>query len=188
MKKLILSAMMILLFPAAAWAHTGLISSVPASGETRQEPVKEITMEFSTTIEPISTFEVRNGEGDKIAVSDIQVQDGKMTGSFARPLPNGKYTVDWKIVGEDGHPVEGEFDFTVDAPPAQPENTANLPAPNGGEHAAADGTDNRASVSQPEPQPQSDKQTGTAITWVIVIGLLAVAIAVLFRAFRRQKK
>ena len=28
----------------------------------------------------------------------------------------GKYLVNWKIIGADGHPIEGEFSFSVDVP------------------------------------------------------------------------
>ena len=32
------------------------------------------------------------------------------------PLENGKYKVEWKIIGADGHPINGEFSFSVNMP------------------------------------------------------------------------
>ena len=39
-----------------------------------------------------------------------------MTGTFTNALENGDYTVVWNIIGADGHPIAGEFSFTVDVP------------------------------------------------------------------------
>ncbi|EMF47281.1 hypothetical protein B481_0853 [Planococcus halocryophilus Or1] len=34
-----------------------------------------------------------------------------MTGNFSETLPNGSYRILWNIIGEDGHPIEGNIAF-----------------------------------------------------------------------------
>ena len=36
-----------------------------------------------------------------------------MTAGFLSPLDNGTYTVEWKIIGADGHPIQGTYSFMV---------------------------------------------------------------------------
>ena len=39
-----------------------------------------------------------------------------MWATFLQPLENGDYKVEWKIIGADGHPIEGDFSFSVNVP------------------------------------------------------------------------
>ena len=109
--KRIISATLILLFAfsSAVSAHTGLTSSSPADGEEITEDVHEIVLEFNTKIETTSTVKVFNENKEEIIVSNIQVNDNVMTGGFMSPLDNGTYTVEWKIIGADGHPIQGNL-------------------------------------------------------------------------------
>ena len=54
--------------------------------------------------------------GKQIEVQDIIIGEGTLTGTVAEPLPNDDYQVNWSIISADGHPLEGEFSFTVNAP------------------------------------------------------------------------
>ena len=114
MKKLLL-VMFIFMFTFAtnAFAHTHLESSSPENGQVVTEELREISLTFGGEIEKLSTFELSNTEGQSIPVESITVGEEQMTGTLTNPLENGNYTVDWKIVGADGHPIEGEFTFSV---------------------------------------------------------------------------
>lgn len=109
--KRIISATLILLFAfsSSAYAHTGLTSSSPADGDDINEDVYEI---FNTKIELTSTVKVFNENNEEIA-SNTQVIDNVMTSGFMEPLENGTYTVEWKIIGADGHPIQGNYSFNV---------------------------------------------------------------------------
>jgi methionine-rich copper-binding protein CopC len=90
-------------------AHTGLESSSPSNGETITEDIQEIALEFETVIETGSSFSLLSEAGKEIPVQDIQVNGNTLTGKASEPLENGNYNVKWSIVGEDGHPIDGEF-------------------------------------------------------------------------------
>ena len=113
--KRIISATMILLFvfSSTVSAHTGLTRSSPADGEEVVGDVHEIVMEFNTKIEKTSTVKVFNENKEEISIANTQVSDNIMTGGFMSPLDNGIYTVEWKIIGADGHPIQGTYSFVV---------------------------------------------------------------------------
>ena len=113
--KRIMSATLILLFAFATTvsAHTGLTISSPADGEVVAGDIHEVVLEFNSKIESTSTVKVFNENEEEIIVSHIQVTDHVMTGAFMSPLDNGTYTVDWKIIGADGHPIQGSYSFVV---------------------------------------------------------------------------
>ena len=113
--KRIMSATLILLFAFATTvsAHTGLTSSSPAEAEVVAEDIHEVVLEFNSKIESMSTVKVFNEHEEEIIISTIQVNDNVMTGAFMSPLDNGTYTVDWRIIGADGHPIQGGYSFVV---------------------------------------------------------------------------
>ncbi|MCM3638194.1 copper resistance protein CopC [Sporosarcina luteola] len=131
--KRIISATLILLFAfsSSAYAHTGLTSSSPAEGDEIAENVYEIVLEFNTKIESTSTVKVFN-ENNEEFVGNTMVNENVMTSGFNEPLDNGTYTVEWKIIGADGHPIQGTYSFMVNQEelddPAPSEETPELSA------------------------------------------------------------
>ena len=116
MKKIILSA--ILLFFAcvpSVIAHSGLSSSVPEDGETIQEEVEQVTLMFNTSIETTSTLKVTDEMGEEVQLAEIIVEDKEMKGILESTLTSGSYRVTWKIIGQDGHPIEGEYSFSIES-------------------------------------------------------------------------
>lgn len=113
MKRIIGSVLILLFaFSSSAYAHTGLTSSTPTDGGEITEEVYEIVLEFNTKIEMTSTVNVFNENNERI-ISNTQVNDNVMTSGFMEPLENGTYTVEWKIIGADGHPIQGTYSFKV---------------------------------------------------------------------------
>ena len=54
--------------------------------------------------------------GETIPVENISLAENQLVGTFSNPLENEEYQVNWKIIGADGHLIEGIVSFTVDAP------------------------------------------------------------------------
>ncbi|TNJ68370.1 copper resistance protein CopC [Paenibacillus hemerocallicola] len=175
---LLLSVLLLLLAPATVFAHTGLQSSSPAKGETIDKPLTEIRMEFSTDIEPLSTFELKNEKNESVKVSGIGIDKSAMSGKINPALPNGEYTVTWKIIGRDGHPVENKFSFTVNMP-QQP----NQIAPD-----TADGSGDPNKSQQAAPESESDKTGENKTVLVAAIALLAAALLVALAYAARAKR
>lgn len=100
----------------SVFAHTGLESSSPKNGDIINEELKQITLTFETKIEQGSTFELQNSNDETIPVENISLSEKQMIGNFLNPLENGEYQVNWKIIGADGHPIDGNFSFSVNVP------------------------------------------------------------------------
>lgn len=98
-------------------AHTGIVESTPKNGDIVTEELKKITMKFESKVENLSTFKIINENNQTIDLTSLSKLGNIMEGSLTEPLPNGFYTVQWNIVGADGHPIKGEFSFTVESNP-----------------------------------------------------------------------
>lgn len=121
----VLLGMLVLQAPVAM-AHTKLSSSNPAEGAVVSEPLQEIVLTFNTEIEPLSTFTLKDEGGNEVAGIGVSVQGTEMTGLLEQAAGNGRYTVEWKIVGRDGHPIQGELGFEV-AVAAEGDSRQSLP-------------------------------------------------------------
>ena len=80
------------------------------------EPIKELTLLFETKVEETSSINVLNSNGESVALENFVIEDGEMWATFLQPLENGDYKVEWEIIGADGHPINGEFSFSVNVP------------------------------------------------------------------------
>lgn len=97
-----------------AWAHARLVSSNPARDATVSSP-STIRLTFSERLVPaFSRFEVTNASGAEQTVRTVVSDDGlTITGTPARTLAPGAYTITWTIASSDGHRMTGSYGFTV---------------------------------------------------------------------------
>ena len=98
--------------PSVALAHTGLLLSNPTEGQIVTDEVKEIELTFKGHIQTLSKM-VLDQDRKELEWAELKKEDTKMIGVLAEPLENGSYVVNWTIIGEDGHPVEGTVSFSV---------------------------------------------------------------------------
>jgi copper resistance protein C len=113
MKKIMAIILFILIFiPSIVSAHTGLSVSNPAEGQVVETELSEITLTYEGRIEKLSTMKLLKN-GAEIPFEQIQVVDKQIIGKLAKSLENGSYKIEWNIAGEDGHPLKGEINFSV---------------------------------------------------------------------------
>lgn len=144
-----------LILPTMTSAHTYLSDSNPQEGEVVEEPLQEIELYFETKIESASTFDLAN-EQDEVIPVDISVGNDMMTGTLSEPLADGTYTVQWRIIGADGHPITEEFGFEVTGQ----ENAANEEAAEGATENEPAGNDLEANEGD-DPQQESEQEIET---------------------------
>jgi copper resistance protein C len=104
---------LLLTFSSSVSAHTGMKSASPADGETITGDIQEIKVEFNTAIESGSSMSLLNENGNEIDLDSSQVEEKTLVGKVDEPLQDDHYTVKWRIVGEDGHLIEGDYMFMV---------------------------------------------------------------------------
>ncbi len=97
-------------------AHAELVSSNPAPGQVLTEFPDEVRLEFNESISLGSTFTVFDREFKEIPISvEIDLNtDNIMTGRQVEITEPGVYTVQWLIISQDGHSIDGSFSFAVD--------------------------------------------------------------------------
>ncbi|GAA5179821.1 copper resistance protein CopC [Rugosimonospora acidiphila] len=110
-----------------AWAHSRLEHTDPADGATLTAQISTVTLTFNEMVRGQFTTVVVNGPG-KVSYSEghVQVIDDDVR-QKVYPLHSGGYTVAWRAISADGHPVEGQFHFTMKLA-ADQEPTTNPPA------------------------------------------------------------
>ena len=102
---------------ANANAHTHLKSSVPAEGSVVNAAPASIVLKFSEATHVTAlTLQKDGGAEQKLTLPSAP------TAELTVPTPNlepGKYVVNYRVVGDDGHVMSGKVQFTVD-PKATP--------------------------------------------------------------------
>jgi methionine-rich copper-binding protein CopC len=98
--------------------HFGLSRSVPAADATVTSPA-ELRLWF-TQVAKDGSVGIRLVDPAGAAVETAEpardAQDGKIFSvAVDRRLAAGRYTVAWRGIGDDGHPVQGNYAFTVSA-------------------------------------------------------------------------
>jgi copper resistance protein C len=112
---------------APAWAHSRLQRTNPADGATVTAPLGEVVLTFNERVHGDFTTVVVTGPGGvSYSKGHVQVIDDDVH-QAVYPLHSGAYTVAWRAISADGHPVEGQFRFTVTLS-ARQEPTVNPPA------------------------------------------------------------
>lgn len=95
--------------PAAA--HTSLVAASPADGSTVRPPSAiELTYADPVRFAGVVVLDSRGGHHES---GRPRAVDAKVTERIAGTLANGSYTVGWRAVAPDGHPVSGRYRFTV---------------------------------------------------------------------------
>lgn len=122
--------------PAGAFAHARLLRVVPADGAVVGSAPVAVHLFFNETIRPLQGMRaVRNGGGSVLGAPAHVVSGGELVIPLRRPLEPGAYTVLWRALSDDGHPVAGITTFAVGAGQPRPQPTLVVPS----EHRAVPG-------------------------------------------------
>jgi methionine-rich copper-binding protein CopC len=152
--------------PSAAFAHDELIGSTPADGELVETAPTEIDLRFSA--EPLDG----DGATDVLVIDPLgaEVQQGApvvdrngviqgLSGADER----GTYTVVWRVVSSDGHPISGELTFSV----GETSEPADLPS--------TTGTGGDTGTGETEGADTDSSGGALTVIWVVV-GIVAAGL------------
>ncbi|GAA4634690.1 hypothetical protein GCM10023196_077190 [Actinoallomurus vinaceus] len=155
---------------APADAHTTLTAAVPAKNSKVPSPARiKLTFAEAVRFPGIVVLDAKGGHHES---GKAHVTDATVTEQVGGVLPPGVYTVGWRVVADDGHPVTGDYKFTV-VGGASPSPAATSPAatsPTTGSAAPAAGA--------PSSTPAAQKTTSTSSAGWLWVGLGAVVVAV----------
>lgn len=99
-----------------ALAHAQLVDASPKANQTMSASPSEFRLFFSDELidlGPASNWlKVENAQG--VVVSTDSVLNGnQVSAKPTQALKPGKYQLTWRVLSEDGHPIQGNYEFTV---------------------------------------------------------------------------
>ncbi|MGW7665138.1 copper resistance CopC/CopD family protein [Streptomyces sp. NPDC054756] len=117
---LLLGPLLVLLLLGGAGpasAHAVLRDADPGDGAVLKSAPKHLTLTFSESVALLDdSFRVLDPDGRRLRVGEPENgPDGAGTARVTLPagLEQGTYTVAWRVVSADSHPVSGAFTFSV---------------------------------------------------------------------------
>lgn len=194
------AALLIVATPAPASAHDDLVSSTPESGQTVAESPATVTMDFSAEIlDEVAAgaiiVEITDSAGGLVSEGDPVVDETTVIQQLRPGLPDGDYTVTWRVVSSDGHPIASDFHFflTSPAPAPAPEQTPT--------HAQVQATAAPSAPTTPSATPshsetaaptgvRDEAVTGGLFPLLIIVAILFIFLVaiVMVLMLRRQRR
>lgn len=166
-----------------AQAHDQLIGSNPKQGAKLDKQPEWIELEYSGEIQDIGT-EIRvERDGEDYSAGEITVEGRTVKSALPDDLKPGDYTIAWRVVSQDGHPISGKVEFTI------------LDSAGSGGEVEDTGDDETADKAEGDQQSNASDQEkaseeGSGVSPVVLI-LLAVAglgaLAAVIMMFTRKK-
>jgi methionine-rich copper-binding protein CopC len=171
-----------------ASAHSALTSSTPADGAVVTEPLQTVDLTFSEAplagLDAGLRIQVTDAAGTDVATGDVTVSGTTMR--RAVDLDRGNYTVLWRYVSPDGHPIEGTLAFDYRAAAAVPTPSATgAPTPTASTAPTPSATATATGASEGAPSSSPGIAPGV---WVALgAGTVLVAGAVVVLLLRRGR-
>ena len=174
--------------PAAA--HDAAESTSPAQGASVPAPPEQVSVTFNKN--PLgmgASISIKDAAGAEWAEGAVEIVDNVASRKVRAGAPAGQYTVAWRVVSSDSHPIEGTFVFAA-ASAAPGTSQAASPTAAGTVPATAPAVGSAPAMGTARPgttaEPADPADAAQPFQWSIVIfaavaaGLLAT-LAVLAR-------
>lgn len=158
--------------PAAA--HNTLISSSPADGSTATTQPGTVELTFDQAVQnrfaQVAVFDAgertyESGDPEIVGATVTQAVDD---------LPGGEYTIAYRVVSADGHPVSGTVTFTMAAGGTSSPSTST-DGPGTGSASASPTDSATATADATSAVVGGEGGTGPSTVWLVVIIAAAAA-------------
>ncbi len=170
----VLTLAMVLGSGGAASAHDELVSSNPAAEATVDVVPPAVELTYSNVPSGIGAqVQVLDEAGTDWADGPVELVNRTATQAVRAEAPAGEYTVNWRVVSSDSHPIEGSFVFTAQ----------------GGTAAVPDAATTAGPMDEEDPPSNETQMAGVSdFPWsvVLMIGVLVVIVAGLGITARRR--
>ncbi|ALV33516.1 hypothetical protein AS200_16825 [Streptomyces sp. CdTB01] len=163
--------------PQAA-AHTELDISSPGANATLAGLPPRVTLTFSDAMtQKYAKVAVTGPDGMSAATGEPQVSGTEVGLALDATSPPGRYTVGYRVVSADGHPISGSYTFTV--------SEAGSPSPSPRAEESAGAVAPRA-ARESGPDKADTGSSGASVPVLVGAGVLAVAAVGAYAARRRR--
>jgi len=103
---------------APALAHSFLVDANPSSKDHVDAAPKTVKLKFGAGVEPAySKLTIETGDGKVLASGAVGKPETprELTLDAPADMPPGRYVVRYRVLSQDGHIVEGNYEFFIDA-------------------------------------------------------------------------
>jgi methionine-rich copper-binding protein CopC len=177
------ACVLLLLGAAPAFAHTRLESSDPADKSSVDSAPASVSLTFNEDISAeFATMSVVGPDGTNYATGQVSAAGGQVSTAVSPLGAAGTYEIGYRVVSDDGHPVQGKVSFTLTTPGPGAAAASAAAAPTAAAAPAAPAT------TAVDPQADSRPSEGAPI-WPWLVGaviLVAAGAAVALRLGRRS--
>jgi len=136
MRKIVVSLLFVglsLFSPSIASAHIEIVSSFPDQFANVNPIPTQVMIEFSGELqnldgEILNSIEVTDSTGLVVSYDDAVIEGAKITTKISGQSAAGVFIVKYRVVGQDGHIIEGDYTFNASPGYAEavPTTTAEL--------------------------------------------------------------
>jgi copper resistance protein C len=114
---LLVSCLSVLTIPTSS-AHVTIVSSFPKQFANVNPIPTEVWIEFSGDLqtldgEAVNSLEVVDSTGIAVNFEDPIISGGRITTKISGQSAPGVFTVNYRVVGDDGHVIEGDYTFNA---------------------------------------------------------------------------
>ncbi|MFM6940205.1 MAG: copper resistance protein CopC [Rhodoluna sp.] len=175
------------LIPAqAASAHAELETSNPEANSLIGSAPAVVTLTFGEKLMVMegqadaNEVQVTNSASERVDKGDFQVTGEVLTVSLKPDLADDTYKVTYRVVSEDGHPIDGVYEFEVNGMARSGEATPM----------AVDDSAPTATLYDAKAKDEESSDNGAATGIAVAVGAVIVGAGMLFvfRRFKSQQK
>jgi methionine-rich copper-binding protein CopC len=124
----LLSGLTLVAFGVAANAHAHLQKSSPADNSVITASPPNLVLNFSEAAR-LTALSIQKDEEPKQNLKPLPSTSAQQISVALPPLRPGKYSVNWRVVSDDGHMMAGALHFTL-----APDRAADHPADHSPQH------------------------------------------------------
>ncbi|ROZ65647.1 copper resistance protein CopC [Kocuria soli] len=172
--------------PSPVWAHDSLLSSTPGDDARVSEAPDEVEMTFSADLLDVGhQVRVTDSSGADVTDGEPTVEGSTVTQELtASDAQDETYTVVWRVVSSDGHPIEGTFTYDLGEGSASggpsATDTAAAADSSGSPQATTGGeATETSSAGAPAAAEETGQESGGAPLWLYAGGGAVLALVVL---------
>ena len=172
------------LAPSGAQAHAELDGASPPDGATVRTLPETIRLSLNEPVAPPAFVVLTGPDGRRLQASDVQVEGPAVVLPLQVGGPAGEYTVDYRIVSTDGHPVTGSLTFTTARSSLVQEQPKRAAGRGDGTAGASTPTETSAPSSEMSPSRESswlDSRWGVFLAGAIGLGIGVALLSVGFQ-------
>ncbi|WP_068504007.1 copper resistance CopC/CopD family protein [Paenibacillus kribbensis] len=114
---LLLCLPLLILFPRSSWAHAFVIESSPTENQVLDKSPSQVSITFNEDLQSaFMSIKVTDEAGKRVDTGKAQLNPEHKATMEIKLIPGmkaGIYTVNWRALSADGHPINGVIPFQV---------------------------------------------------------------------------